>query len=801
MSTFPVGAKVTGDTSGFVTAMAAGSASLNAFTGAAGLATAATGAFAVAIGAGIAVKSASEFQAELMKLNTLVGISAEQLDEWKGSILDISSATGKSAVDLTRALFAITSGGARGQEALDILTQSAQASAVGLGDMTGLGKTATAMLTAFGSQGLTAEKAIDILVATARDGSLEAESLAGAFSRVLGPAKELGATAEDVGAFIATYTRLGGSTEQAATGLLNVLNAMISPTKQAREAMDEYGIPLERIRDIVAREGLLAGLMEMKGALEGNKDAMGEVMPNVRQLIGFLSTVGLQAESYAVSQNNINDSLGLTSEGFIKWQETGEAAFAMFGAEAKILAIEIGENLLPPLLEVLEVLSLISRGLRMSIQAVENMIHLVAASPEVQGLMTIASALDLVSEEAEAATVELTAMNMGLSNMSQDQIKGVSEKLAKELEEELALIALIQERLGELDPRVHDEGHQTEITRLTEQLDRLLKSTGQTSKELKILNEAIDEGTVATGGNAEAEAESAENKQKRLDAIQAIVDSLALEERQLKMTSREILEYDLQQLRAEEGTLAAALASYERITALENEAEAEKRLAAAKIAFRLESQRNLEKQAQEDRRRARIDSEREQAEAMAVLEQEMREKEALANDISSSFADSFTNIIDGTESVADAFSDMVSDIIKELQRLAIQKGIIQPLTDILFEAFSGRVGLADSVTAGVGDLGDKLSGKGIGVFDSLGTSSVRADPSIRMPMLPTTGLIGREASPNQTIVQQTVNFSPQLIDGADGARWLQKNSGEIMGIIGRGAQQSSSYARSLRGGM
>ncbi len=429
---FPIGAKVGADTTAFIGAMRGGVGALTAFTGAAGLASGALGVFAGAAVMGAAIQAAKEYQIELVKLNTLVGIQVEQIEEWDAAMKGLAIETGKAPADLARAMFAISSGGARGTEALELLEQSAKASAIGLGDMTAIGRTATAMLQAFGDEGLTAEKAIDVLVATVREGNLEASSLANAFSRVLGPAKSLGSSVEEIGAFMATFTRLGGSTEQAATGLLNVFNLLIKPPKDAREAMEKYGTSIEEIRETLARDGLPAALLQLNEALGDNVDALGEVIPNTRALIGFLNTAGLQGEEFARIFEDINDSLGLTNEGFETWGDTAEATFTRFSASLKVAGIAIGEALLPPLEALLRLITPLIAALGSLVDVVDDLVRFLGGDLG-EDLEKLIFWFMGVKEAAEPAAEAVLALKEAWKEMTPDELIDRQRELREEI--------------------------------------------------------------------------------------------------------------------------------------------------------------------------------------------------------------------------------------------------------------------------------------------------------------------------------------------------------------------------------
>jgi len=344
----PLRAPVSADTSGFVSQMGLAVGSLGSLSTAAGVATGALAVFAGVRGLGAAIASAVEFQSEMTRLNTLVGIQADQVRDWEDALLDLAPAVGRTPQELSRALFAITSGGERGSEALDLLEQAAKASAIGLGDTTDIARTATAALQAFGSQGLTAEKAVDVMVATVREGNLEASELAGALGQVTGTAATMGVTFEEVGANVAAFTRLGVNARVATTGLRAILNAILSPSDGAREAFDRLGISIDDMRRKLREDGLNAALVDLLDAADGNLDTIGQLIPNVRALAAALGTAGVQAADLPQIVDSINDSLGTVDEGFETTRGTAAQTFMEFEAAMESFKIEMGRTFLPP---------------------------------------------------------------------------------------------------------------------------------------------------------------------------------------------------------------------------------------------------------------------------------------------------------------------------------------------------------------------------------------------------------------------------------------------------------------------
>jgi len=301
--------------------------------------------FALAGGAGI--KMATDLSSSFAKIQNLVGITGQTLEDFKAGVLSVSKATGQSQAELADALFVITSAGIRGAEAIDVLTMAAKASEIGLGETKEVARGLTGVLQAYAKDGLTAAQATDILTSIVREGNLEAADLAPTLGRVVGIAAQLGISFEELGANIATFTRLGVPTEEAVVGLRGVMTTFLKPTTEAVSVLAEFGYSAEGLRKKLGTQGLQATLAELLTAFKGNDDALASVFGNVRALSNVLGTSGAQGEAYAQILNNIENSAGIVDDGFKNVTNTAEKQFKRALNELTNAGIALGNALLP----------------------------------------------------------------------------------------------------------------------------------------------------------------------------------------------------------------------------------------------------------------------------------------------------------------------------------------------------------------------------------------------------------------------------------------------------------------------
>ena len=171
-----------------------------------------------AVGVGAAV-TASKFEASMTRMNSIANVSADEIQMVRDRILELATVSGVGPQKLAEAMMFISSTTSDTSTALEILEVAAKAASAGLGEAADVGKAITSIVNSYGSANITAARAADILAATVKAGGAAASELAPTLANVIPIAAQLGINFEEVGANIATVTKLGVPAEQAVTQL------------------------------------------------------------------------------------------------------------------------------------------------------------------------------------------------------------------------------------------------------------------------------------------------------------------------------------------------------------------------------------------------------------------------------------------------------------------------------------------------------------------------------------------------------------------------------------------------------
>ena len=289
-----------------------------------------------------AVTASLEFEDEMTKLRTQIGLASDEVDQFRKAALSLGGETTKGPQELAEASFFIASAGLRGAAALDVLRSSAQLSAIGLGETAVVADVLTSAVNAYGEETLSAASASDVLVNAVRLGKASADELAGALGKVLPIASALGARFDEVGGIVAAMTKTGTDAATATTQLRAMLVSILKPAQEAELALREFGLSGAELRATIQEDGLWAALMDMHEAVGDNAAAYGRIFPNVRALAGVMDLLGPQLEGNRELMDEMANSTGVAEDAFLDFSTTTRAELDALGAATDRVLIQAG---------------------------------------------------------------------------------------------------------------------------------------------------------------------------------------------------------------------------------------------------------------------------------------------------------------------------------------------------------------------------------------------------------------------------------------------------------------------------
>lgn len=518
-----------------------------------------------------AEKQARAFELTLSRIVGLVGESRENVARFADELLRIGPSTGQDINALANALFFVTSAGARGTEALEILQQAAKAATAGLGDAAVVADAVTSAVNTYGKANLDAASATGILVAAIREGKTSADQLAPSIGRVLPIAEALGVRFDEVAATVAALTRGGLSASESITALTGALKPLIKPTAEAEKALASVGLTVDRLRQSITDDGLLVTLQLLRESFRGNEEGLSDLFSEMNGLVAVLSLTGKSAKDVeGIFARLATETGGSLKDAFFAAAETADFEFNAALRRIDASAIKLGNTLKGPLASAIDIVA----------KSLEGLAELFSGLP----------ALDLARSQQELARVGT-------------EIIGVRRELAELAQQTTLPGAGEQERAIALQQRLID---------LRQQELSLLAKIGKPTPtpDLKIELDDPDSGGAgaAASGSAKADKATTERISKRETAERNLNATLrTLTEERLQLAGREA---DLIGLRA-----TAELAQLDELSRIIPEQESKIQDARVTVVRNaLEEIAKLEDEAAEERAKAAADLAKEQRE-------------------------------------------------------------------------------------------------------------------------------------------------------------------------------------------
>lgn len=312
-----------------------------------------------AAGAG-AIKLASDFNESMTKIQTLVGTSGDEVEKLKQKVLDLAGETAQAPKDLAEGLFFIQSAGFKGQEGLNALEVSAKGAAMGMGELKDIANATTSIMTAYKDQNMTAAQAGDLLHETLKQGKFDAADFMNKIGQVLPTAAAFGISFEQLGAAVATMSKVSGDAAGSLTAVNQLMMQLKKPSEQQKEILDKiFGSYDNLNREL--QDNFMGTLEKIFEGLEGNDEALVRVFGSARAVKAAFATVGLQGETFRQVLEGMNESTGNVDKGFAVVSQDSAFKFKKALADLKVAAIELGNQLMPIATKIADAISKLAK--------------------------------------------------------------------------------------------------------------------------------------------------------------------------------------------------------------------------------------------------------------------------------------------------------------------------------------------------------------------------------------------------------------------------------------------------------
>ena len=293
----------------------------------------------------VMAKTAATFDSKMREVNSLIGLSQSEFQKLTDDTLEMSSAIGIDAVKASEALYQAISAGIPRENVIDFMTIASKAAIAGVTDTETAVDGLTTVMNAFKMDVGEAQRVADIMFVAVKGGKTTFEELSASMFYVAPIAAALGVEFEAIGGAAATMTKQGMPTKQAFTALRQTFVALMKPTVEMENALDQVGFASGRA--LLDAHGLQAGLQLLMTGTSLTEAEMTKAFGSVEAFGAVLALTGQNASEAAEDLRKSYESAGAATEAFDIINESTARQFEIMQARLKVVSIELGTVLLP----------------------------------------------------------------------------------------------------------------------------------------------------------------------------------------------------------------------------------------------------------------------------------------------------------------------------------------------------------------------------------------------------------------------------------------------------------------------
>jgi TP901 family phage tail tape measure protein len=287
---------------------------------------------AAAVATGIAaigyesIKSAANFQSATSTLVTSAGVQQDQIGKVRNDILQLSTATGTGADQITQAWYKASSAGYSTAQSYQIVKAAAQGAKAENADLAQVTDAVTSAMRDYHEPAGDAADVTSKLVEAVASGKSTFADLTGSLHSVLPIASAMHVPLSNILGDLASITVHGESADQATQNMAEAMRTLQSPSQSAQQYLASIGISASNLSgDLGSQKGLSGTLQEISDAI------MNHMGPSGKVLISSMN----QSKAAAADLNTMISALPAGMQATAKAYENGTTSYADFMKQAK----------------------------------------------------------------------------------------------------------------------------------------------------------------------------------------------------------------------------------------------------------------------------------------------------------------------------------------------------------------------------------------------------------------------------------------------------------------------------------
>ena len=288
----------------------------------------------------VATKAAS-FNKSMNKVATIADTSQVSMGNLKKGVLDISSATGKSAADISDALYQSLSASVKTADALQFTRDAAKLAGAGFLSTADSVDVLTTVINAYGMKAQDASRISDILIQTQNDGKTTVQQLAASMGQVIPTAAAYGVSLTNLSTAYTIMTKKGINAAESTTGIKAMINELgKSGSNVAGILKQKTGKSFGELMKSGKSLGDIMGIL--KDSVNGDSEAFANLWSNARAKSAALALQ--DTKTFNTELQKMGSSAGNTDAALQKMHEGAAYNLQRLQTAFKNLKITLGES-------------------------------------------------------------------------------------------------------------------------------------------------------------------------------------------------------------------------------------------------------------------------------------------------------------------------------------------------------------------------------------------------------------------------------------------------------------------------
>ena len=302
----------------------------------------------MATGIGYAVNEAAKFEKSITNVSTTIDSTPELMKSMSDSVLNMAKKLPVPISQLTEALYDVVSAGIDAKDSMFVLEQSARLGIAGLGTSIEGVDIITSSLNAFNIKASESAKVANMVFKAVKYGKTTVSGIAESFGNNAALMKNSNVSLEEYLAGTATLTTSGMSASRAQTQFASAVTAMIKPNTLMKKIFNSLGV--KDIPLFIKSSGGAVKAMELVNAKAKELGILtSSAFGRKEGLSANLSLLGPLANKFKEVYGDMKGSSNSMGEAVAKQQKTFSAGVQRMKNNLTILAIKIGNQLIPRL--------------------------------------------------------------------------------------------------------------------------------------------------------------------------------------------------------------------------------------------------------------------------------------------------------------------------------------------------------------------------------------------------------------------------------------------------------------------